>query len=89
MISVKKLPVGSFLRKAIFTLLMILGTTIVSIAQCPDPENPDCGGADPGGPGVPLDGGVSLLIAGGVSYVAVKMRKQHLKRKAAEPGIEK
>ena len=87
--SIKKIQTGSFLRKAIFTFLLVVGTTIVSFGQCPDPNNPDCGDVDPGGPGVPLDGGVSLLIAGGISYVAIKMRKQQLKRKAAMQSVEK
>ncbi len=88
---IKKIHLGSFLRKAMFTFLLILGTTVVSFAQCPDPNNPDCdGGGDPGGgPGVPLDGGVSLLIAGGIGYVAVKMRQQQLKKKAEAQSVEK
>lgn len=91
MSQIKKIHLGSFLRKALFTLILVLGTTIASFAQCPDPNNPDCGGGDGGpggGPGVPLDGGVTLLIAGGIGYVAVKMRKQHLKRKAELQSVE-
>jgi hypothetical protein len=91
MSQIKKIQLSNFLRKATFTLLLILGTFIVSFAQCPDPNNPDCpGGGDPGGgPGVPLDGGVALLIAGGIGYVALRMRKQHLKRKTAALFVEK
>ena len=90
MSQITKIHLGSFLRKVTFTLLLILGTFIVSFAQCTDPNNPDCpGGGDPGGgPGVPLDGGVTLLIAGGIGYVALKMRKQQLKRKAELQSVE-
>lgn len=87
---IKQIHLSTFLKKGIFTLLLIFGITIVSFAQCPDPLNPDCGDADPGGPpGVPLDGGVSLLIAGGIGYVAVKMRKHHLKKKVTEDELIK
>jgi len=75
-------------KKAMFTLVLFLATTIGAVAQGgpggpgdPGEENPDNG--------VPLDGGVSLLIAGGISYVAIKMRKQQLKRKAAMQSVEK
>lgn len=78
---------SEFLKKSIFILALLITSAVFSFAQGgpggidPGDENPDNG--------VPLDGGVSLLIAGGVSYVAVKMRKQHLKRKAAEEGLDK
>jgi len=71
---------SGFLKKSIFILVLLTTTTFLTFAQGgpgdPVDDNPDNG--------VPLDGGVSLLIAGGVSYVAVKMRKQHLRRKATK-----
>ncbi len=78
-----KNKMSRFLKKSVVIIGLLINISILSFAQgpgVPGDENPDNG--------VPLDGGVSLLIAGGVSYVAVKMRKQHLKRKAEE-GLNK
>ncbi|MCH2224205.1 MAG: hypothetical protein MK066_05495 [Crocinitomicaceae bacterium] len=46
-----------------FTLLMLLISPVLAIAQAPPPP-----------PGVPLDFGLSALIAGCVGYGVVKMR---------------
>ena len=81
---ITKIQLRRDLLKAMFTLALIFTTTALVQAQGPgDPGdiNPDNG--------VPLDGGVILLIAGGITYVAVKIRKQQLKRKTVENAVEK
>ena len=79
---INKMNLGRHFKKAFLTLTIVLATAGISIAQGPDPNNPDCGGDPGGGPNVPLNGGVVLLIAGGITYAAFKMRKEQLKRKA-------
>lgn len=56
-----------------FSLLVAVGGTV--LAQAPS----DGGPAPTGTTAVPLDGGVSLLLAGGVAYGLKRLRK-HRKR---------
>jgi hypothetical protein len=58
--------------KAIIALLLILVFPLLTFAQLGDP-----GGSGGGGdPDVPIDGGLSLLVAAGVGYGAKRL-KQH------------
>ena len=45
---------------------------------------PTSGGPTPGATGVPLDGGASLLLAGGVAYGLKQLRARRQARKAAK-----
>ena len=68
------------LTKALLTVLLVCGPTLFALAQCPDPNNPDCGGG-PGGPGVPLEGADILLLAMGALFVAIKFwQYNHMKK---------
>lgn len=60
-------------------LAMIFSLPLFALAQAPDPgDDPD----------VPIDGGLSLLVAAGVGYVAKKGYDKR-KKTAQFPGIEK
>ena len=50
----------------------------------PDPGN---GGGNPDAGSVPIDGGLSLLLAAGVGYGAKKLRSHNLKKKGEEQNI--
>ncbi len=60
-----------------FSLLLVLGlTALAAHAQAPSTGGPEPG-ADPVDPTtVPLDGGASLLLAGGVAYGLRRLRKR-------------
>ncbi|WP_345237716.1 PID-CTERM protein-sorting domain-containing protein [Hymenobacter saemangeumensis] len=65
----------SFLLNSLLpTLVLALAATAVAVAQ------PGGGGPTPGGPTpVPIDGGVSLLLAGGVAYGVKHLRDRRRK----------
>jgi hypothetical protein len=50
----------------------------------PDPGN---GGGNPDAGSVPIDGGLSLLLAAGVGYGAKKLRSHNLKKKGEDQNI--
>ena len=60
-------------RFALFSLLLLAGAGAQHAAA-----QPNSGGPQPGaGPtGVPLDGGASLLLAGGVAYGLKRLRQR-------------
>ncbi len=58
-----------------FIVFSVLMMSIGAIAQPPDPLEDD--------PGVPLDGGLSILIAAGVGYGAKKIHDARKKNKNA------
>ena len=55
-----------------FVLLVAVGGTV--LAQTPGDGGPEP--QDPAVTGVPLDGGASLLLAGGVAYGLKQLRKR-------------
>jgi hypothetical protein len=57
--------------KAIIALLLILVFPLLTFAQLGDP-----GGSGGGDPDVPIDGGLSLLVAAGVGYGAKQLRRR-------------
>jgi hypothetical protein len=59
--------------KAIIALLLTLVFPILTFAQLGDP------GGGSGDPDVPIDGGLSLLVAAGVGYGAKQLRKKKTK----------
>lgn len=68
----------SFLLKKILpSLLMVAATTVYASAQ----GDPDTGGPrpDPNPVNVPVDGGVSLLLAGGLAYGVKHLRTSRRK----------
>ncbi|CAN5619095.1 hypothetical protein BH11BAC5_BH11BAC5_19780 [soil metagenome] len=76
---------GKKLQKLLITIVLTCIPTLLLLAQCPDPTNPDCGGGDggPGGPGVPLEGGVTLLLVMAACYVGFKVWQY---RKMSKPS---
>jgi hypothetical protein len=60
--------------KAIIALLLILVFPVLTFAQLGDP-----GGSGGGDPDVPIDGGLSLLVAAGVGYGVKQLRKKKSK----------
>ena len=60
-----------FLNNVLPVLGLVLFAVVAASAQ------PGNGGPNPGANSVPVDGGVSLLLAGGVAY---GMRKLHARR---------
>jgi hypothetical protein len=65
------------LNKFLPSLILLLGATVVAVAQ-------GSGGPAPGTPpvdptAVPIDGGVSLLLAGGVAYGLKHLRNRRRK----------
>ena len=50
----------------------------------PDPGN---GGTNPDAGSVPIDGGLSLLLAAGVGYGAKKLRSHNLKKKEGNQNL--
>jgi len=74
----------SFLSSASALLVLCVLTTLPALAQ------PGSGGPGPGTPvtpvsptDVPLDGGASLLLAGGVAFGLKQLRARRLARQAA------
>jgi len=69
----------SFLSSATGLLVLCLLLNLPAMAQ------PSTGGPAPGAPAaVPLDGGASLLLAGGVAYGIRQIRARRLARRAAK-----
>ena len=78
-------------KNSLFTLFMIviiLVLPLMAISQ--DPPGPgDTGGGNPDDAGsVPIDGGLSLVIAAGVGYGAKKIR-EHNKKKREEEALDR
>ena len=63
----------------LFSLLLLAGAGAQRAAA-----QPTSGGPTPGATGVPLDGGASLLLAGGVAYGLKQLRARRQARKAAK-----
>lgn len=57
--------------KKIFSIFILSILLSISINLSAQPPNPGGGQGDP--PGVPIDGGLSLLLAAGVAYGGKKM----------------
>ena len=55
------------------SLFIVLVATAVTVAQ------PGSGGPEPGPTDIPIDGGVSLLLAGGVAYGLKHLRNRRRK----------
>ncbi len=71
-----------FLKNSLFTLLMIvlvLALPMLSNGQVDPPPGP-VGGANPDA-NVPIDGGLSLVLAAGVGYGAKKIRDYNKKKR--------
>jgi hypothetical protein len=64
----------SFLLNTLLpTLVLALAATAVAVAQ------PGGGGPQPGATDVPIDGGISMLLAGGVAYGVKHLRDRRRK----------
>ena len=72
--------------KKLFFVALVAAMPLLGMSQdpsgVPDPGN---GGGNPDAGSVPIDGGLSLLLAAGVGYGAKKLRS-HNKRKREEGG---
>lgn len=68
---------GQLQKLAICTLAMVLLLTNSLHAQVGDPS---AGNAGDGDPDVPIDGGLSLLVAAGVGYGTKKIKEKRIKR---------
>ncbi len=67
------------LKVMILSILLLLLPTVMLLAQIQPP--------DPGGdPGVPLDGGLSILLAAGIGYGAKKVHEA--RKKGKQKSIE-
>ena len=78
----------SNLLPIILLIILVMVLPMMGISQ--DPPGPgDTGGGNPDG-SVPIDGGLSLVIAAGVGYGAKKIRDYNKKKKeeAELDGIE-
>ena len=80
----------STLKKLLSTGVFIFGITGACLAAAPPPAdpgdiNPDAGAGDTSASSVPIDGGLSLLIAAGVGYGAKRIAKTRQK-KAKDSG---
>ncbi|GAB3315759.1 PID-CTERM protein-sorting domain-containing protein [Hymenobacter humi] len=64
------------LNKFLPSLILILGATAVAVAQGSGGPAP---GTTPDPTAVPIDGGVSLLLAGGVAYGLKHLRNRRRK----------
>ena len=69
------------LIKGLFTLLLMLFTTSLAIAQGP-------GGVIDPNPDVPLEGGDILLLAMGAGYVIIKLWQYQHKKKSQQQDIQ-
>jgi hypothetical protein len=72
--------IGSLFFKCLLVLVLTLGLSTVKVLAQGDP--PDDGGPTPPNPPpaeIPIDGGASLLIAGGVAYGLKKLRDRRKK----------
>ena len=75
----------SALKKFLATGVFILGITGACLAAAPPPAdpgdiNPDAGAGDTSASSVPIDGGLSLLIAAGVGLSAKRSMKARSKK---------
>ena len=78
-----------FIKNSLFTLLMIvlvLALPMLSNGQVDPPPGP-VGGSNPDA-NVPIDGGLSLVLAAGVGYGAKKIR-EHNKKKKEEEALDR
>ncbi|MBF9236366.1 hypothetical protein I2I05_03065 [Hymenobacter sp. BT683] len=66
------------LKKLLPSLLMVAATTVFAFAQGSS-DDPDTGGPVPAPVNVPIDGGVSLLLAGGVAFGVKQLRNRRRK----------
>ena len=76
-------------KNSLFTLLMIvlvLALPMLSNGQVDPPPGP-VGGSNPDA-NVPIDGGLSLVLAAGVGYGAKKIR-EHNKKKREEEELDR
>ncbi|SFQ39242.1 PID-CTERM protein-sorting domain-containing protein [Hymenobacter arizonensis] len=61
------------------SLFLVLVATAVAVAQ-PGSGGPEPGGTTPTNPTeIPIDGGISLLLAGGIAYGAKHLRNRRRK----------
>ena len=59
----------------LFLIVIFIVVNGVAFAQCPG--GPPCGGPNqPPPPGLPVDGGILFLLASGLVYGVVKLRKK-------------
>ena len=74
------------LKKVTLLFMLVALPTVMVLAQDGPPDPGDGGGGDPG---VPIDGGISLLAAAGIAYGA---KVVHARRKAKQaektPAVE-
>ena len=68
------------LKKATLLFMLIALPTMMVLAQDPPEDDPPPPGGG-GDPGVPIDGGISLLAAAGIAYGA---KVVHARRKAKQ-----
>ena len=69
----------------LFFVIIIMLLPLMGISQEVPPGPGDTGGGNPDDAGsVPIDGGLSLVIAAGVGYGVKKLRDFNKKRKEAE-----
>jgi hypothetical protein len=64
----------SFLRPVLLTTLLLAGATALHAQGTPGSGGPVPGTPDP--TPVPLDGGASLLLAGGAAYALRRLRRR-------------
>ncbi len=69
----------SFMFKKYITTVLVISLFFVStemFAQCPPGQapHPVTGQCRPVGPGVPVDGGIALLLAAGIAFGIKKIR---------------
>lgn len=71
------------MKKLLYILtILLIGFSTELIAQIPPPPPPGGGADDP--PGVPIDGGLSLLLAAGVAYGGKKVYEMNKKEEDGE-----
>ena len=73
--------IGSLFFKSIAVLIIVFGVGTSKLLAQGDP--PDNGGPTPPNPPpaeIPIDGGASLLLAGGVAYGLKKLRDRRKKK---------
>lgn len=62
--------------KKIFNIQTIVFIVILCLPSLLHAQGPSDPGGDPSGGGAPIDGGLSLLVAGGVGYGIKKVKRQ-------------
>jgi len=65
------------MKKAFLSVLLLMGVVLVGVCDDPPPFNP----ADPSP--IPVDGGISLLLAAGAAY-GIKKVRDNRKAKSSE-----